>query len=110
MAGGAPRMEALRGEMPAATEEQVGWKLVEEVSIKAAKLLEPAFAAHGGRDGRLSIQTDPRLYRDAAAIVEDAMAFSRLAQNMIFKIPATRAGIVGFEEVSYHGGSINATV
>src|SRR5438034_10078958 len=47
-----PRIEALLGEMPAATEDQVGWKLVEEVSIKAAKLLEPAFAAHGGRDGR----------------------------------------------------------
>ena len=105
-----PRIEALLGEMPAATEDQVGWKLVEEVSIKAAKLLEPAFAAHGGRDGRLSIQTDPRLYRDAAAIVENAMAFSRLAQNMIVKIPATRAGIVAIEEVTYRGVSINATV
>src|SRR5437016_1159161 len=100
-----PRIEALLGEMPAATEDQVGWKLVEEVSIKAAKLLEPAFAAHGGRDGRLSIQTDPRLYRDAAAIVENAMAFSRLAQNMIVKIPATRAGIVAIEEVTYRGSA-----
>src|SRR3989475_12359447 len=96
--------------MPAATEDQVGWKLVEEVSIKAAKLLEPAFAAHGGRDGRLSIQTDPRLYRDAAAIVENAIAFSRLAQNRIVKIPATKAGIVAIEEVTYRGISINATV
>jgi len=105
-----PRIEAFLGEMPAATEDQVGWKLVEEMSVKAAKLLEPAFAAHGGRDGRLSIQTDPRLYRDTAAIVENAMAFSRLAQNMIVKIPATRAGIVAIEEVTYRGVSINATV
>src|SRR2546428_12274474 len=78
--------------------------------MRGARRLEPAFAAHGGRDGRLSIQTDPRLYRDAAAIVENAMAFSRLAQNMIVKIPATRAGIVAIEEVTYRGVSINATV
>ena len=65
-----PRIQALLTEMPEATEDQIGWKLVEEMSVRAAKLLEPAFAAHAGRNGRLSIQTDPRFYRDAGAIVE----------------------------------------
>ena len=110
MAEWRPRMQSLLSELPSATEDQVGWKLVEEMSVAAAKLLEPAFAAHGGRDGRLSIQTDPRLYRDAAAIVENAMAFSRLAPNIIVKIPATRAGIAAIEEVTARGVSINATV
>ena len=105
-----PRIESLLSEMPGATEEQVGWKLVEEMSVKAAKLLEPAFAAHRGRNGRLSIQTDPRLYRDTAAILENAVAFSRLAPNMIVKIPATRAGIPAIEEATYRGITINATV
>ena len=105
-----PRIEQLAGEMPAATEDVIGWTLVEEMSIRAAKLLEPAFAAHGGRDGRLSIQTDPRLYRDPAAILDNAVAFSRLAPNMIVKIPATRAGIAAIEEATYRGISINATV
>src|SRR5438105_1286626 len=105
-----PRVEALLREMPRATEDQVGWRLVEEMSIKAANLLEPAFAAHRGRNGRLSIQTDPRLFRDTSAIVENAMAFSRLAKNMIVKIPATRAGIAAIEEATYRGVSVNATV
>lgn len=105
-----PRIQALINEIPGATEDQIGWKLVEEVSVKAAKLLEPAFVASEGRNGRLSIQTDPRFYRDAAAIVEQAMAFGRLAPNMIVKIPATRAGIVAIEEATYRGLSINATV
>ena len=105
-----PRIEALLRELPDATEDQIGWKLVEEMSVRAAKLLEPAFAAHAGRNGRLSIQTDPRFYRDAGAIVENAMAFSRLAPNMIVKIPATRAGIVAIEEATYRGLSVNATV
>lgn len=105
-----PRIEALLHELPGATEDQIGWKLVEEMSVRAAKLLEPAFAADAGRNGRLSIQTDPRYFRDAGAILENAMAFSQLAPNIIVKIPATRAGIVAIEEATYRGLSVNATV
>jgi transaldolase len=105
-----PRIEALMRELPGATEDQIGWKLVEEMSVRAAKLLEPTFAEHGGRNGRLSIQTDPRYFRDADAILENAMRFSVLAPNMIVKIPATRAGIVAIEEATHRGLSINATV
>src|ERR1700681_825485 len=105
-----PRIEALLRELPGATEDQIGWKLVEEMSVKAARLLEPAFAAHGGGNGRLSIQTDPRYFRDARAILENAISFDALAPNMIVKIPATSAGITAIEEATYRGISINATV
>src|SRR5256885_5562216 len=67
-----PRIQQLMRELPNATEDEIGWKLVEEMSVRAAKLLEPGFAEHHGRNGRLSIQTDPRLYREPAAIVEHA--------------------------------------
>jgi transaldolase len=105
-----PRIQALMSEMPGATEDQIGWKLVGELSVQAAKLLEPAFASHRGRNGRLSIQTDPRLYRDSAAIIDNAIAFNGLAPNMIVKIPATQAGIAAIEEATYRGVSVNATV
>jgi transaldolase len=105
-----PRIQALLGELPGATEDVIGWKLVEEMSVRAAKLLQPAFAVHAGRNGRLSIQTDPRLYRDPAAMLENTMRFSLLAPNMIVKIPATKAGIEAIEEATYRGVSINATV
>ena len=105
-----PRIEALMTEQPGATEDQIGWKLVEEMSVRAARLLEPAFAAHHGRNGRLSIQTDPRFYRDADAILDNAIRFGRLAKNIIVKIPATRAGITAIEEATCLGLSINATV
>jgi len=105
-----PRIQDLLREQPGATEDQIGWDLIEELSVRAAKLLEPAFAEHRGRDGRLSVQTDPRLYRDAGAIVEQAVAFDKLAPNMIVKIPATKAGIAAIEDATHHGISINATV
>jgi transaldolase len=105
-----PRTEALLRELPTATEDTIAWKLVEELSIRAAKLLEPIFETQCGRNGRLSIQTDPRFFRDSDAIVEQARKFSRLAPNMIVKIPVTRAGIPAIEEATYQGVSINATV
>jgi transaldolase len=105
-----PRIESLLRELPTATEDQIGWKLIEELSVRAAKLLEPAFKEHAGRNGRLSIQTDPRFYRDTDAICEQAVAFNGLAPNMIVKIPVTHAGIGAIEESTYRGISINATV
>ena len=110
MATWKPRIAELIREMPSATEDQIGWKLVEELSVRAAELLRPAFEKHGGRNGRLSIQTDPRNFRNTEALLEQAVRFSKLAPNMIVKIPATRAGIPAIEEASYRGISINATV
>jgi transaldolase len=104
------RIRSLIEESPTATEEQIGWQLVREVSVKAAGLLKPVFDAHLGKNGRLSIQTDPRLFRNSKAIVEQAEEFNRLAPNMIVKIPVTPAGVPAIEEASYRGISINATV
>ena len=104
------RIQSLIDEMPVATEDEIGWQLVREISAKAARLLEPIFVEHKGRNGRLSVQTDPRLYRNTQAIVKQAEEFSRLAPNIIVKIPVTRAGIPAIEEATYRGISINATV
>jgi len=105
-----PRILELLDEMPTATEDEIGWRVIEEMSVKGAALLEPIFRAHNGRNGRLSIQTDPRNYRDTRAIIEQAVRFNTLAPNMIVKIPVTRAGIPAIEEATYRGISINATV
>ena len=104
------RIQQLIREMPTATEDQVGWRIVEEMSIKAAELLKPIFDREKGRNGRLSVQTDPRLHRDAGAIVEQAVRFAALGPNMIVKIPVTSAGVTAIEEATYRGVSINATV
>lgn len=95
---------------PTWSESEIGWQMVKELSVQAARLLEPAFQAHAGVNGRLSIQTDPRLYRDSAALVEQAVEFSTIAANMIVKIPVTTSGVKAFEEATYRGVSINATV
>jgi transaldolase len=90
--------------------EKMSSVVVREISVKAATLLKPIFDESRGRNGRLSIQTDPRFYRDSEAIVRQAQEFDRLAPNTIVKIPVTRAGIPAIEEATYRGISINATV
>lgn len=104
------RIQGLIKELPTATEDEIAWQLVREISVKGAALLKPIFDEQAGKNGRLSIQTDPRLFRDARAIVEQASEFDGLAPNMIVKIPVTQAGIPAIEEATYRGISINATV
>src|SRR5580692_2719932 len=104
------RIRALIKERPTATEDQIAWQVVREISVDAARLKKTIFRVHSGKNGRLSIQTDPRLFRDSQAILEQAMEFSKLAENMIVKIPATSAGILAIEEATYRGVSVNATV
>lgn len=104
------RIPAIIRTMPTATEDAVAWRLTEEMSVAAAKLLDPVFVREQGRNGRLSVQTDPRFFRDARAIVEQAERFDTLAPNIITKIPVTRAGVTAIEEATYRGVSINATV
>jgi transaldolase len=104
------RVRTLAAERRTATEVELAWAIVEEMSIRGAKLLEPAFAAEGGRQGRLSMQTDPTFYRSSDAMLDQALGFVALAPNIIVKFPATSAGIPAMEEATYRGISVNTTV
>jgi len=104
------RIPEIIKENKSATEDEIAWMLIEEMSVKAAALLMPVFDREKGKNGRLSIQTDPRLYRDSKRILLQAEHFNRLAPNMIVKIPVTKAGVEAIEEATYRGISINATV
>jgi transaldolase len=100
----------LAGLHPTWSERELAWAVVEAMSVEGARLLEPAFEASGGRKGRLSVQTDPTLWRDAERMVEQAVGFVGFAHNIIVKFPATRAGLAAMEEASFRGISVNATV
>ncbi|HMR97802.1 MAG TPA: transaldolase family protein [Anaerolineales bacterium] len=104
------RIRALIQDNPTWSEVELTWKLAEEMSVHGASLLISIFEEHQGKKGRLSIQTNPALYRNAKAITEQAVHFDSLGPNMIVKIPVTKAGIEAIEETTFHGVSINATV
>lgn len=104
------RIRAMVAGNPTWDEARLTWRLVEEMARDGAALLLPIFKREGGRKGRLSAQTNPVLYRHAAAMADHAVRLSQLAPNMQVKIPATSAGIAAIEEATFRGVSINATV
>jgi transaldolase len=96
--------------MPGATETHLAWAIVEEMSGEGAALLLPAFEKYGGRQGRLSMQTNPTFWRSYEPMLGQGVHFTEVAPNIIVKFPATMTGIAVIEEATYRGVSINATV
>ncbi|GGW76408.1 transaldolase [Streptomyces albaduncus] len=78
----------------------------------AADVLRPVYEATGGRDGRVSIEVDPRLAHDTAATVAEARQLAWLVDrpNVMIKIPATAAGLPAITEVIGDGISVNVTL
>ena len=104
------RINQVIDENPTWTETQVAWQIYRELAVNGARQLEPVHEREGRKFGRLSIQTDPALYRNSAAILEQAGQFQGLAPNIQVKIPATKAGIGMVEEATYRGITLNITV
>lgn len=105
-----PVLEATAKELPHATEDEIGWQVVERMTAERSGVFLSAYERTGGRDGRISIQTDPRLFRSAERMVLQAERFRALAPNIMVKMPVTAAGLIAIEEATYRGISINATV
>ncbi|MCL2580125.1 MAG: transaldolase family protein [Oscillospiraceae bacterium] len=105
-----PEIEKLIARNPTATEDDIGWLLNEKMACDGAKLLKPIFEQTGGKAGFISIQTNTKYFRDTDKMVEQAVRFSKLAKNMMVKMPMTAQGVKAVEECTYHGININATV
>ncbi len=79
---------------------------------EACDVLRPVYEATGGLDGRVSIEVDPRLARDAARTVAEARALWWLVDrpNVFIKIPATREGLPAITQAIGEGISVNVTL
>ncbi len=106
----APRIRELNEQMPEATEDDIAWALIEEIAAQRSKLLLPAFEKFEGKKGRLSIQTNAKNYRNSKKMTEQAIHFNTLGPNMQVKMATSKAGIQSFEDATYAGVSINATI
>ena len=104
------RVRELATQLPDATETHLAWAIVEEMSREGAALLMPAFEKYGGRQGRLSMQTNPTFWRSFDPMLGQGVHFMDVAPNIIVKFPATNVGIAVMEEATYRGVSVNCTV
>ncbi|GBF15202.1 transaldolase [Rhodococcus sp. Br-6] len=78
----------------------------------ACDVLVPQFEASNGKDGRVSIEVDPRLAHDADKTVAQAVELWKIVDrpNLFIKIPATEAGLPAITKVIGEGISVNVTL
>ncbi|MFF3572520.1 transaldolase [Nocardia jiangxiensis] len=78
----------------------------------ACHVLDPVYRATGGRDGRVSIEVDPRWAHDTERTIEEARALWRLVDrpNAMIKIPATVEGLPAITTCLAEGISVNVTL
>ena len=79
---------------------------------EACDVLRPQWEASGGRDGRVSIEVDPRLARETQKTVAQAIELWKIVDrpNAMIKIPATEEGLPAITRVIGEGISVNVTL
>ena len=78
----------------------------------AADILAGVHESTAGRDGRVSIEVDPRLARDTDRTIEQAVRLREIVDRdgVMIKIPATVEGLPAITEVIGRGISVNVTL
>lgn len=78
----------------------------------ACDVFAPIYRSTQGRDGRVSIEVDPRLARDAEKTTAMARRLSEVVdrENVMIKIPATEEGLEPIAATLAEGISVNVTL
>ena len=78
----------------------------------AADLLKPVYDQTEGRDGYVSLEVSPDLAYDTEATIAEAERLHERVKrpNLMIKVPATKEGVLAFENLVMKGISINVTL
>lgn len=78
----------------------------------ACDVLKPVYEATEGKDGRVSIEVDPRIAHETERTTAEAKALWWLVDrpNVLIKIPATLAGLPAITAATAAGVSVNVTL
>jgi transaldolase/glucose-6-phosphate isomerase len=84
---------------------------VEDIQ-RAADVLRPVYDAERGRDGYVSFEVSPRLAMKTEATVAEARRLAKAVgrDNVMIKVPATRAGLPAIRELIAEGIKVNITL
>jgi len=105
-----PTIKEVIATNPTWSEDEIAWDMIKRMGSKASELLLPKFVETKGKQGRISFQTNAKFYNNAAKMIEHGTELAAVTVNSQIKAPASKAGIEAFEELTYRGISINATV
>lgn len=97
--------------------EEMNTDITTEVVLENAKLLRGVFLLSEGQKGLVCLQVNPLKHSDADAMIQEALyIYSRLTErfggvpNVVFKLPATKAGLEAAKELTGRGIGVTITV
>lgn len=104
-------------------EEMATKEITKFIVVFAAAKFRDVYNATNKNDGYVSIEVDPRIEdkkegpfaamnheERVAEVVRQGVEFSRIAPNVMVKVPATAVGLEALEELAYRGVSLNVTL
>ncbi|MGQ9681335.1 MAG: transaldolase family protein [Anaerolineae bacterium] len=110
-------IDRLIADDPKASDEELARRMTLQVVLVNMRLLRPIFLLTEGRLGLVSLQVNPKKHGDADAMIADATALYRELEqelngvpNVVFKLPATNAGLTACRYLNARGMGTNATV
>lgn len=101
------------------TDDQIAWRLDDELVASAQKVFLPAWEQTKGNDGYVSFELDPLIEDDATELAnwQRVMRYQELGQkwsaghkNRMIKVPASVAGLDALEGLAAAGVTINVTL
>jgi transaldolase len=99
--------------------DEVAWRLTDEVVSEAQEVFHPVWEHAGGDDGYVSFELDPLLEDPACKLsqhertqryVELGKRWSQGQGNRMIKVPATASGIDALEDLAAAGVTLNVTL
>jgi len=105
-----PEIAKIARDNPSDIEDEIAWKLIEEIGRQASKILLPAFESSEGLEGYLSLQVNPKFHTSAQKMLEHARQLASLGPNIAIKAPCTAAGLQAIEAMTAEGIRVNVTV
>ena len=103
---------------PNDSDEELARRVTLEVVLANMRQLRPIFLLTEGRLGLVSLQVNPKKHNDSASMIADATAIYRELEqklgggvpNVVFKLPATYAGLAACRHLTQQGIGVNITV
>ncbi len=92
------------------------FEIYDELTVKdvqdAADLFRPVYESTGALDGYVSLEVNPKLAFQTDETIKEALRLHKKVDrsNVMFKVPATEAGIPAIEELVSKGININVTL
>jgi len=109
--------EIVRGS-PGATAAALAAKVTLEIVLSNMRMLRPVFLLTEGHTGYVSLQVNPKNHDRAGAMISEAESIYRDLEgklgggvpNVVFKLPATHAGLIACRALTAQGIGVNITV